>query len=196
MRTHLFCIVTIFVLAPRYALGQGTFVYDQQSADENTPGEAAVGIQSNQPFGQSFTPSLSAVGFIRLQLIGPPANSGTLAVNLRANSIIGTILGSTDPVLLPSGFNGYANFFFSTPIPVTPGVVYYFRPEVQSVDSWRIGAYNPLYDYPGGTEIYQGSPLPNSDLWFREGIVVPEPGTWGLLVIGCCLLVWRRRLFP
>jgi hypothetical protein len=50
-------------------------------------------------------------------------------------------------------------------------------------------------DYAGGTEFLQGQPG-NNDLWFREGIVVPEAGTWALLVIGCGLLVWRRRLFP
>ena len=173
---------------------QGTFIYDQQSSDENVPGEAAAGIQVNEPVGQSFTPSLSTVGFIRLQLFDiNPGNSlgATLYVNLRADSITGTILASTDPVSLPDSFPspssvGFVNFFFSIPVSVTPGTTYYFQPVVDVGGAWAIGRFIPTSNYPGGTEFLQGQPGPN-DLWFREGIVaIPEPsaGVLGLLGLG------------
>jgi hypothetical protein len=38
----------------------------------------------------------------------------------------------------------------------------------------------------------QGAPNPGFDLWFREGVVVPEPGTWALLLVGFGLLAWRK----
>ena len=97
--------------------GQGTFIYDQQSADETTGGGASVAIQDNQPLGQSFTSTNSAVGFIRLALRDYSINGtgATLYVNLRADSITGPILASTDPVFMPDGFIGYPNFFSQLP---------------------------------------------------------------------------------
>jgi hypothetical protein len=61
LRKHSVATVAICLLWSR----GGTFIYDQQSSTEANLGEAAVVIQSSQPVGQSFTPSLSSVGFIR-----------------------------------------------------------------------------------------------------------------------------------
>src|SRR5450759_4846854 len=81
------------------AVGQGTFIYDQQSADETVlAGEGGGILQSNQPFGQSFTPTFSSINFIRLWLAdGLPGNGlgATVFINLRTNSISGPILAST-----------------------------------------------------------------------------------------------------
>ena len=174
------------VSATILAHGQGVFVYDQQSADETTPGEVAVAIQANQFMGQSFTPTLSSVDFVRLQLVSGFSNNGlgaNVSVNLRANSISGILLATTSSVLMPDGFfGGYVDFFFSVPVSVTPGVIYYFQPVVQNGD-WSAGAHNPFYNYPGGTIFGNGSPNPASDLWFREGILVPEPSSFALLLI-------------
>jgi hypothetical protein len=170
--------------------GQGTFIYDQQSADETAGGGAGVGIQAYQPTGQSFTPAITTVGFIRLQLADANYGNGsgaTVYVNLRSNSITGPIMGSTDPVFMPDGFGigngnrGYTNFFFSTAVSVIPGTTYYFQPVVQSGNDLVIIGYN--YGYSGGTAFFQGVANPNSDLWFREGIyVVPEPSSLSLVI--------------
>jgi hypothetical protein len=104
--------------------GQGAFIYDQQSANETTGGGGAVAIQVNEPIGQSFTPALSSVGFIRLFLSDNGFNSvgATVYVNLRTNSITGPLLSSTDPVFMPDRFSGYTNCIFVTPLAVVPGV--------------------------------------------------------------------------
>ena len=47
------------------ALGQGTFIYDQQSATNWSSGSGGAAFGVEQPFGQAFTPALSAVGFVQ-----------------------------------------------------------------------------------------------------------------------------------
>src|SRR5262245_18890354 len=124
----LFSAWTLLSLAAITANAQGAFIYDQQSATEATAGGGAAFIQRLQPFGQSFTPTLPSVGFIRLLLSDAGVNglSSVVYVNLRSNSITGPVLGSTEPVFLPDGFgvfgsSPYTNFFFATPVPVNPG---------------------------------------------------------------------------
>ena len=200
MKTRLCFTLVIVVIVGIRARGQGTFIYDQQSSDESRPAESVAGIQANQPIGQSFTPILTSVGFVRLQLLDLNPGNGlgaTLFINLRTSSIAGPILGSTDLVFLLDGSPGpagFVNFFFSTPLSVVPSTTYYFQPVVQSGDIILIGATIPGSDYAGGTEFIQGQ-AGNDDLWFREGIVVPEPGAWALLLVGCGLLAWQRRKF-
>src|ERR1051326_4495493 len=68
--------------------GQGTFVYDQQSVNTSVPAGILDDIQPNEPIGQSFTPSLSAVGFVRLNLSDAITRNGVGAavyVNLRTD---------------------------------------------------------------------------------------------------------------
>jgi hypothetical protein len=197
MNSNSSLLALMLALSPvAFAHAQGTFLYDQQSAfDDTSLGEAAIAIMANRPFGQSFTPSLSSVDFISLQLYGGSSATGpgtTLAINLRSGSINGPLLASTEPVFLLNGsFTGFITFRFATRVPVNPGVTYYFEPLVQSGD-WAVGAYNPGYNYPGGTEIYRGTALPGSDLLFREGIIVPEPSSASLLLLAGGLLYLRR----
>jgi hypothetical protein len=177
------------------ARGQGIFVYDQQSVtNDSAGGEGAPIIQSSQPIGQSFTPTLSSVGFIRL-FVGDSAFNGlgaTMYVNLRADSITGPILGSTDPVFMRDGFAGRTNFLFGSPVAVTPNVTYFFEPVVQSGDLWGI-VDDPNYHYAGGTAFGFGQPQPPFDLWFREGIIIPEPCGVSLILLAAGILVGRHR---
>jgi hypothetical protein len=84
---------------------------------------------------------------------------------------------------MPDSYAGFENFFFSTPVTVTPGVTYYFQPVVESGDSWGIVSVFAFL-FPGGTGYYDGQANPYYDLWFREGIVVPEPSSFALLLFG------------
>ena len=72
-----------------------------------------------------------------------------------------------------------------------PGATCCFE-AIASGDLWGITAYN-TYGYAGGTIISKGSANSSSDLWFREGIVVPEPTVLTLLVIGGTLMARCSR---
>ena len=192
---------TFVILCAAESFAQGTFVYDQQSSTEAFPAEANALIQPDGPVGQSFTPSLTAVGFIRLDLFDWNNNNGkgaTVHVNLRANSITGPILSSSTPVSMPDGFavagGGFTDFLFQNPAPVTPGTIYYFDLVAQpGSDSWGVRRYLFGSDYTGGTGYMSGQPG-TDDLWFREGIIVPEPSSVALLLLGTGILFWNRRV--
>ncbi len=89
MKTYL-CLMTqlVFALSVFVASGQGTFVYDQSSAT-NRSFAGGYEFQQEQPFGQSFTPSLASIGFVQMEFIGGPQQLGgaTVYVNLRADSV-------------------------------------------------------------------------------------------------------------
>jgi len=186
----------IFVAAALHTLAQG-FVFDQQSATGPVPvlgnGNAdGLNIQP-APLTQSFTPSLSAIGFVQLELADIPGNGNngaTVYVKLwtgspNINFPTATLLGSTAPVYMPNGFNnnnllvaGIADFYFSTPVPLTAGQAYYLQPVVLSGDNpWDIIAIGDTY--PDG-QLFVGGAGFSTDLWFREG-VVPEPSSLALV---------------
>lgn len=48
------------------AQAQETFIFDQQSSTNEGQLAGGVRFQDNQPFGESFVPSLSSIGFVRL----------------------------------------------------------------------------------------------------------------------------------
>jgi PEP-CTERM motif len=191
------CSVSLMVAA-LVSSGQGTIIYDQQSADENSGGGGFLKIQSYQPIGQSFTPANSSIGFVRLWLADLSLNGlGAMAnVNLRSDSITGSVIASSDSVFIPDGFGlssrGFVDFFFPTPVTVVPGSTYYFQPVVQSGDSaLGVGEYH--YLYLGGTAFFNGTANSTDDLWFREGIVVPEPSSLSLLIGGGVLFYVGRK---
>jgi hypothetical protein len=174
--------------------GQGTFMYDQQSASN---GLALTGysLTQGQPLGQAFTPTLSSVGFVALELENSPTRTNaTIYINLWADSIGGTLLGSTAPVFFPANFVvGPTNFFFGTPVAVTPGTQYYLQPVIQSGGNnlWTIQA--DFYGYPGAFYL-KGVPQANGiNAWFREGILVPEPSPALLILAGAGLLACAHR---
>jgi PEP-CTERM motif len=198
MKTKIYIFLIVF--AGVMTRGQGTFIYDQQSATSQAGGSGAP-IQEDQPMGQSFTPSLSSVGFVQLEFwdINHGNNLGaTVYVNLLSDSITGPVIDSTAPVTMPDGaFNLIETFFFSTPAAVTPGTTYYFQPEVVqpgSNDPWDVvGA--AVFNYSGGSFYFNGTTDFSTDLWFREGMVVPEPSASWLALLGGGILSYVRRKF-
>ena len=177
----------VLIAGLRSTSGQGTFVYDQQSANEGTGGGGNYNITERQPIGQSFTPSLSSIGFVRLRVVG--SLGASIQVILRSTSITGPVLGTSETISFAALATGYSNFVFSVPVALTPGVTYYFQPVVLSGNG-LVTAYN--YDYPGGTAYFYGAPDSFlTDLWFREGIIVPEPSLGSLWATGAGILLWR-----
>jgi PEP-CTERM motif len=192
--------VWLIVFTAVIARGQGTFIYDQQSAmsQANSGVGGGAPIQEDQPMGQSFTPSLSSVGFVQLEFLDfSPRNElgATVYVNLLADSITGPVIDSTAPVAMPDGaFNLIEIFFFSTPAAVTPGTTYYFQPMVVqpgSDDPWDV--ITASFNYPGGSFYFNGTADLSLDLWFREGMVVPEPSASWLVLLGSGIFFYARR---
>jgi hypothetical protein len=202
-------IAAILVAASTQTHARG-LVYDQQSATNPISPFAnfvdGLDIQTD-PLTQSFIPTLSAIGFVQLELAdstGNGSNGATVYVNLwtgSPNINFATLLGSTAPVYMPNGFMnndlgvaGVTNFWFSTPITLTPGQTYYLQPVVQSGDNpWDIMTIGDTYS--NGQLYGEGAFFqPSTDLWFREGVEVPEPTTFALIGLsGLLALALKRR---
>jgi hypothetical protein len=206
--TILNLMAAMLVAASTQTHAQGV-VYDQQSATSPTspPANDFFNIQTAS-LTQSFIPTLSAIGFVQFEFwdISNNGNNGaTVYVNLwegSPNIISATLLGSTTPVYMPNGFvndglgfAGVTNFYFSTPITLTPGQTYYLQPVVLSGDApWDIAVLT--YDaYSNGQLFANGLPgQPTIDLWFREGVTVPEPTALALIGLsGLLALALKRR---
>ena len=191
------CLTLTGIFIGSFALAQGTFQYDQRSWPVPIPANVLEYIQPNEPIGQFFTPSLSFVGFVQLELFDAHPNNGlgaTVYINLRSNSINGPILASTDPVFLPDTpiGGGVTNFLFPSAAAVVPGTTYFFEIALQSGDLWLINSLG-ANDYSAGTEFLQGAAQPLEDFWFREGVVIPEPSTTALLLVAGALFCVQRK---
>lgn len=194
MKHRIVVIALILTFCAARLFGQGTVVFDQQSSTQATVYEGGATLQTAQPFGQSFTPSLSVVGFIQLDLTtGPTVGGASVAVLLHSGSITGPTIGTSENVSLTSSFNGFVSFVFDTPPGVTPGTQYYFQPVVQSGSDPVIANYSDFYNYAGGVAIFNGTPGVDADLWFQEGIIVPEPSVCAVMLLGAGAFLWLRR---
>jgi hypothetical protein len=185
-------IVLFLWLTPAVAFGQGFLVVDQASGTTDELIQVFTRLPDNQ-IAQSFTPSLSAVGFIQFQTFIFAISSGeTLVINLRQGAYNGPIVSSTDPVFLINKIPQVNTFYFPGNIPVTPNQLYFFEPVVQSAGSLDVGIKFPS-SYSGG-EAWNNGLQGTGDYWFREGVVVPEPGSVWLLLVGFGGLLCHCRL--
>jgi PEP-CTERM motif len=154
-------------------------------------------IPDNQ-IAQSFTPSFSAVGFVQFNEyvpfgIGPNGNPPvTFVVNLRQVAYDGPILSSTDPVVLANYGTEIGTFYFPDNIAITAGQLYFLEPVLLSPGFLNVGDKSPS-SYPGG-DAWNNGLQDTGDYWFREGVVVPEPGTVWLVLVGGGALLWRWRI--
>jgi hypothetical protein len=173
------------------AFSQGTFAIFDQVNTNFAPAQFHQ-INSNGPIGQEFTPSLNAVGFVDLNL-GSDGAGSTIWVNLRTDSIGGAILGTTESIELSPAQYTIGRFNFSQPVPVVPGRRYVFEvvasggAAIGNHDSTRATAFST---YPHGDMILSGAPFDLDDLWFQEGMVVPEPKS-GLFLLMGITLAWK-----
>ncbi len=188
---HVELAAVILALATADALAQGLIV-DQASGTLSEVVTTSTLIPDNE-IAQSFTPSLSAVGFVQFSdYISVNFDSVTMVVNLRQGAYNGSIIDSTTPVVLVNKSTQISTFYFPANIPVTPGQLYFFEPVIQFSGQIAIGYKNPS-GYSGG-DAWNNGLQDTGDYWFREGIVVPEPDMIWLLLLGSGVFIWRRRL--
>ena len=195
-------VYVVAALALRLAVSsvpaQGTLFVDQASGTLDEIVTTSTSIPDFGSVAQSFTPALQSVGFIQLQEFvsaSSPGHAATLVINLRQGSVNGPIISSTDPVILVNLGTMNGTFYFPQNIPVTAGQLYFFEPVVQSSGTVDVAFKSPS-SYDRGDLFGNGLPSGGiSDLWFREGIVVPEPSVLILAMIGGLFFFfsWRNR---
>ena len=186
-------LAAVLWLSVNHARGQGSLVVDQASGTLEESVVNALRIPENQEV-QSFTPSLNAVGFVQLRSLFtfPQGNTVTVAVNLRQGAYDGPIISSTDPLVIIE-FAGVGTFYFPGNIPVTAGQMYFFEPVLRSSGSVDVGFKSPS-TYDRGELFINGVPSGGlGDLWFREGIVVPETSIFALLGLGGGIAFMLRK---
>jgi len=191
-QVSLYVLLVALTVVPTSARAQGTFVYDQSSSIESNPGEFSVNIQNTQPMGQSFIPTLGEIGFIRLRILNFNV-TGSLFVNLRENSITGGVLAASSPATIANSFVGYVDFFFQPGTTLSPGTTYFLQPSVITGPGLFAGSHNG-FGYPGGTAFLNGeADRFNNDLWFREGLYIPEPSVLALVGLTTVCFIFRRH---
>lgn len=192
----LFALGGVVAVASYAVFGQGTFIYDQQSSTDEILPQYGSGVllQATLPAGQTFTPSLTGIDFIRLKFNDADLLDGlgaTIYLDLRANSLTGSVLGVTMPVTIGNAFRGVTNFFFPNTIALTPGDMYCFQVFVTG-GPWNVDVAS--YGYIGGFRYSQGGAT-GGDFWFREGLyVVPEPGATAFGALAVLMLAARRAV--
>lgn len=168
---------------------------DQASGPEGqTVGGQFIGINV---IGQTFRPSLSALDFVQVQGGILPDNSTTRSrVLLRAGGESGSLIASSAPLSIDDGAVLTRTYRFEAPVSLNPGEVYYFGMDLLETDSADTRMVVSIIDhgdpYPGGDLVVNGVVNPGMDLWFREGLMVPEPSPGHLLALGALALFHRQ----
>jgi hypothetical protein len=95
-----------------------------------------------------------------------------------------------DLIAVTGGGQAEGDFLFPNQVHLAPGTTYYFQPIIQS--GGPFSASGDTFRYPGGSAFLNGNAV-SEDLWFREGIIVPEPSAAALALIGFGTFLYARR---
>ena len=131
--------------------------------------------------GQEFTPSLRGVNFVELLMedaecltFPPPHGNSPLQVSLliHRDTIEGAVIGQSVIVSLAPCFDDVARFEFPSIVPLVPGRMYVIE-LIYEGGRMALASSSTTDVYPGGTHISDGVRILDSDLWFREGLLLP-----------------------
>lgn len=190
-RARRLCVLSVFILLPFVALPQGVII--DQSANNPIHGYWVFGNQTL--IGQEFVPSMSELSFVDLLLDGDWSGpAGTFDVRIHDSTLTGPVLGTSGQIAMPAGSGNPATerFYFPTIVPLIPGATYVMEVELLSAGAqwwWGVG-YDGSHAYTKGSVVCVGyaGVVPSANLWFQEGVNVPEPSAAGLILIGIMTL--------
>jgi len=163
-------------------------------ASEPTFRNFAAGIP---PTGFLFTPTFSSLNFVESFLSDPQSSEpydgmGTSFTVSVFDKTLNTKLGTSALVSLPDFFDSVVRFRFEPTLRLAPGdqLLAEFN-FVSGDDTWAINI--DWVEPPGGNLIEAGGLIP-AYAWFREGLIVPEPSSTELLVMGAIgIVVYASR---
>jgi hypothetical protein len=151
--------------------------------------------------GQRFTPQLSGIDFVTFALSEESGNRASIAVNVRAETMEGPILGTTAELVISPGLGGgtfaLVDFRFPSTVRLTPGEMYILELVDTPTANIFVWGNRTSDETTGGAMI--GGPYSCCDFYFAEGIVqtsaVPEPPKGPLFIIslGAVACACRRR---
>ena len=157
--------------------------------------------------GQEFTPSLSGLDFVNVNLLPQSVtNTGIFQIALHQDSITTPVLALSDQVLRSGGTGNNTHFMFSDTVPLTPGDTYVLEIlQISGNSGWAVEVPGSAVvdgqtidmNYSGGRLIYGGAPQATEDMVFQEGILIPEPGASSLCLMGFfAFTLFRKNGFP
>jgi hypothetical protein len=150
---------------------------------------------TSQPIGQEFIPSFTSLNAVVLRTYGSDGPvTASFQVRIHPGSLAGPVAGVSDQAFRSDGWPAYTQFSFPASVSLTPGSTYVMELVLTSgAPAWWGVGYNPWAGYSQGRMILSGSPSSTYDLWFQEGVVIPEPGVQVLYLLGIASLVFARR---
>jgi hypothetical protein len=143
-----------------------------QAYDPGTAG-LSQSIPGMSPMGQEFTPSISTLAQVDVDIVEAGGASGSIIMNVREGTIDGQVI-ATGSEGIAAGFSGWVIFDIPD-VGVIPGEVYVIELQAETPTPfspmWPSNEFPWVNDpYPGGVAITSGQPSPNNDYHFR---------TWG-----------------
>jgi len=184
------------------SVAQAGQIIDQQYTPDPVPNHVNIDTVRGFLSGQSFMPSLSGVDFVVLNIEAAGGHASTPPGNYlleirQGQGDSGPLLGTSNPVLLPTGLPPTnIEFDFSSVVPLMPGDLYSLvvnNADPGSGSNFLVG-YSTAAGYSAGSGF--GSATGDYDLYFQEGLIVPEPATLGMLAagfVGAGLMRCRRK---
>jgi hypothetical protein len=185
------CLACSLAIAPK--ADAQNLIFDQRSGSDSLVLNG-IPVQDNHLI-QSFTPEVAAIGFVQFQaVLYPEGGSSLTRVNLRQGGTDGQIMARTDSLRIEDNGLFVRTYYFPDNVPIEPGQMYWLDVELQSLAAPALSiSFELLYpsSYERGDLYTRGSPSPGFDLWFREGVVVPEPSSLVLCALGAVVILGR-----
>jgi hypothetical protein len=161
--------------------------------DQQNPNNDGLFTSPAVDFGQSFVPILSSLDTADFVVSVPGPQSVTIALEIFTGTGLGLpILGISRPLTLgPASSPIPVEFHFTNPVILVPGMTYSM---VVFVNSGSFAIQYGSDTYASGKMFDQRFIYPDRDLYFVEGLGVPEPGIVLMVLSGLAAIEAIRQV--